>query len=150
MQDKRECAPKPAPAQTPMPPMEACQTRRADTRDTLHALAKDVHSVTAHSQVLQDNSRRTLEAVRATRARSRLLERPQDLRMTVPEACRIVGVCERTLRLTLREPEIAERAQEGTRKVGTFYKTVPLLPPDLVDDLHLRFAQKKKRSQVVE
>jgi len=135
---------KPEPAQAPVTSMDAQRQRHAKSRDTLHALAKDVQSVTAHSQVLQEKSRRTLNATRAARVHSPVIPAPQDLCLTVPEASRVLGVCERTLRLTLREPEIAARAQEGTRKVGTFYKTILLLPADLVNDLHLRFTRNKK------
>ncbi len=145
MQDKPDSASEPEPAQTPTTPRKARRLRHGESRDTLYALAKDLQNVTAHSQVLHDQAQRTLDAVRATRARAAVPSPPQDLRLTVPEACRIIGVCERALRLSLREPALAARTQEGTRKAGTFYKTLQLLPPDLVDDLQLRFSQTKKR-----
>lgn len=144
MQDKRDDGSSPEPAQTPTTPMQAQQKRHTDNRDALHALAKDAQNVAAHSLILQERSRRTLDAARAIHARSRDLECPQDPRMTVPEACHLVGICERTLRLTLREPALAARVQQGTRKAGTFYKAIQLLPPDLVEELQLRFAPKKK------
>lgn len=116
--------------------------RHADNQDALHALAKDMHNVTAHSQALRERTRRTISAARATRAHP--ADRLQDPRLTVPEACRLVGVCERTLRVALRAPALAARVEQGTRKVGTFYKAVLLLPPDLVDDLQLHFPANKK------
>lgn len=147
MKPKPLSGPAPELDQPPPAPMEAPRPRRADTRDTLHALAKDVQSVTAHAQVLHEQARHAIDAARATRARAAVSNRPQDMRLTVPEACRLVGVCERTLRVALREPGLAARLQEGTRKVGTFYKAVQLLPPALVDDLQLRYAQKKNGNQ---
>lgn len=140
MQDNPELSPEFNPAHFSPTPMETQKRRYASARDTLHALAKGLHNVAAKSQALQDQSRRTIDASRATRAHARLLERPQDPRLTVPEACRIVGVCERTL----REPALAARVEQGTRKVGTFYKDVLLLPPDLVDDFQLHIPTNKK------
>lgn len=141
MQNKPPRSPSPKNAHPLPTPMEAQQMRHAGTRDTLHALAKDLHNVAAHSQALQDQSWRTIDASRATRAHP--ANRLQDPRLTVPEACRLVGVCERTLRVALREPALAARLEQGTRKVGTFYKDVLLLPPDLMDDLQLHFPAKK-------
>ncbi len=115
--------------------------RHADNPDALHALAKDVHNVAARSEALRERTRRTISAARATRAHP--ADRLQDPRLTVPEACRLVGVCERTLRAALREPALAACVEQGTRKVGTFYKDVLLLPPDLMDDLQLHFPAKK-------
>ncbi len=109
--------------------------RHADNPDALHALAKDMHNVTAHSEALRERTRCTISATRAHPA-----DCLQDPRLTVPEACRLVGVCERTL----REPALGARVEQGTRKVGTFYKDVLLLPPDLVDDLQLHFPTNKK------
>ena len=70
-----------------------------------------------------------------------------DCLLTVPQASRHIGVCERTLRHALREPAVADQVLHGSRKVGTFYKTVQLLPPTLVAHLAARL-KKQKRSAV--
>lgn len=65
------------------------------------------------------------------------------LLLTIPEAARQFHMSERTLRLVLAEPDLQARLIERTRKVGIYYKFIPLLPPDLVALLSARFAGSK-------
>jgi len=48
------------------------------------------------------------------------------------------------LRLILGEPELQAQRIERTRKVGIYYKFIPLLPPDLMASLKARFAGPKE------
>ena len=56
------------------------------------------------------------------------------------QACKLLGVSERTLRRVLAEPEQAARLVAQTRQVGGRVREVRLLPVALIDDLRARFA----------
>ena len=63
--------------------------------------------------------------------------------LTIPEAARRFQVSERILRLILEEPDLQAQLIKRTRKVGIYYKFIPLLPPDLMASLTARFAGPK-------
>ena len=63
--------------------------------------------------------------------------------LSIPEAARRLQVAERALRHVLTEPDLEARLVERTRKVGIYYKFIPLLPPDLMADLPARLADRK-------
>lgn len=131
----------PITAPTPLQP----SVPHGAAHDTLHALAKDLRSVTRRSQALHEQAQRAKDTARALCAR--LLAPPPpalDLRLTVPQACLAIGICERTLRIVLRETGMPARTEQARRKAGTFYKNVLLLPPDLVEELRMRFLPKQR------
>lgn len=63
--------------------------------------------------------------------------------LSIPEAARRLQVAERALRHVLAEPDLEARLVERTRKVGIYYKCIPLLPPDLMADLPARLAGRR-------
>ena len=106
------------------------------------ALVKDASALThqaAHLKVRAAETR--AESQKARGSASSALS--SSLLLSVPEAARRLQVTERALRHVLTEPDLAARLVERTRKVGIYYKFIPLLPPDLMADLPARLVGRK-------
>ncbi len=126
-----DCSPGPA-------GLDTLRARLEDSQDTAAVLAKDASQVKSHARALRAQSTRA--RADACQIRQAL---PPDTLLSVTQAAAVLGICERTLRAWLHEPGNAPRVCEGTRKAGTFYKPVQLLPPDLIQDLAQRAAKLK-------
>jgi len=109
------------------------------------ALAKDAATLSRQAAVLKANAAGARAASQAARGAVCPADAPPALSplLTIPEAARHLHVAERALRLTLAEPDLHERLIERTRKVGIYYKFIPLLPTDLMADLPARLPDRK-------
>jgi len=109
------------------------------------ALAKDAAALSRQAAVLKARAAETRAASRAARTSGDSDCVPSVLSplLTIPEAARHLRVAERALRLILAEPDLHERLVERTRKVGIYYKFIPLLPTDLMADLPARLPDRK-------
>ena len=58
--------------------------------------------------------------------------------LTVAQACKVLGISERTLRRILREPEMAARIQAKDRQTRTGLRRSSLLTPELVSEIAIR------------
>jgi len=102
------------------------------------ALTKDAAALSRHAAILKAKAAETRAASQAMRGLGDAECAPLAPLLTIPEAARQLHVAERTLRLILAEPDLHERLIERTRKVGIYYKFIPLLPTDLMADLTAR------------
>ena len=120
---------------------EAVQTSHA----AAIALTKDAAALSRQSAVLKARAAETRAASQAARASGAFDSAPGALSplLTIPEAARQLHVAERALRVVLAEPDLHERLVERTRKVGIYYKFIPLLPTDLMADLPARLPDRK-------
>ena len=119
---------------------EAVKARLGDSLAAARELAKDAALLARQSRMLQERSRRAVAEAR----RLRDAPEPPPAPITVSAACRRVGVCERTLRHVLEEPEVKARVLHRNHRVGIYCRYTLLLPPDLVADLVVRFAAQKQ------
>ncbi len=113
-----------------------------ETQTAAKALVKDASALVhqaAHLKARAAEARAESQELRALT--SHALAPP--LLLSIPEAARHLHVAERALRHVLTEPDLEARLVERTRKVGIYYKFIPLLPPDLVADLPDRLAGRK-------
>ena len=106
------------------------------------ALTKDAAALSRQAAVLKARAAETRAASQAARSSGDSDCAPSPL-LTIPEAARQLHVAERALRLILAEPDLHERLVERTRKVGIYYKFIPLLPTDLMADLSARLPDRK-------
>lgn len=115
-----------------------------ESRAAAKALTKDaaLSRQAAHPQEAAEMRRESQEA--RAQARQPYSSLPPSLLLTIPEAARRFEVAERTLRLVLAEPDLQARLVEQTRKVGIYYKFIPLLPPDLMESLRAGFADQNR------
>lgn len=67
--------------------------------------------------------------------------------LTVAEACKVLGVSERTLRRVLKQPGIQARLQAENRQGRGKYRYVLSIPPDVLADLRVLFLDGKQASQ---
>ena len=118
----------------------AIQAGLAESRTAAQEVTKDAVHLTQQARVLCERSAQA--RAQAQNLRSGCPPGPPPL-ITVSMACRRFGVCERTLRRVLEEPDIQARLLHQNHRVGIFYRYTLLLPPDLVDDLAARFAAKR-------
>ncbi len=123
------------------PARAAIRAKVQENQAASRELAKDANQLSHQSRVLRD--RAALARAEARRLRAGHAAPAPALSVTVPTACLHLGVCERTLRRVLLEPDIQERVLYHNRRNGIFYRYTLLLPPDLMDDLAVRFAEKK-------
>ena len=122
----------------------------ADTQAAAKELVKDAAALAHQSAILQERAARSrAEAQQARRQAQAIRPPPAGCLCTIPEAARRLHVAERTLRHALEEPALNARLIERTRKVGIFYKFLPLLPPDLVSDLSAHFAARRPHAPSV-
>lgn len=122
---------------------EAVQESQAAAK----ALTKDAAALSrqaAHLQARAAEARAAAQEARAQAGQPHSFLLPS-LLLTIPEAARHLQVPERTLRVVLAEPDLQAQLIERTRKVGIYYKFIPLLPPDLMDSLNLRFEGRKNK-----
>ena len=115
-----------------------------ETQAAARELLKDAASLSQQSTVLQARAAQARADAESSRIQAQQLRAnlPSDPLLTIPEAARHLHVSERILRRVLSEPILHARLIERTRKVGIYYKFLPLLPPDLVADLTVHFAEK--------
>lgn len=113
-----------------------------ETQAAARELLKDAASLAHQAAVLQARAAKARADAESHRTQAQQLRAnlPSDLLLTIPEAARRLQVSERTLRRVLSEPVRHARLVERTRKVGIYYKFIPLLPPDLMADLSAHFA----------
>ena len=109
------------------------------------ALTKDAAALSRQAAILKARATETRAASQAARTLGDSDFVPNVLSplLTIPEAARQLHVAERALRLILAEPDLHERLIERTRKVGIYYKFIPLLPTDLMADLTARLPDRK-------
>ena len=120
---------------------EAVQTSQAAAK----ALVKDAAALTHQAALLKARAAEARAVSQEARAQANRAHAflPTSLLLTIPEAARQLHITERALRHVLTEPDLQARLVERTRKVGIYYKFIPLLPPDLMADLPAHFADKK-------
>ena len=112
---------------------EAVQAGQAASK----AIMKDASALVHQAARLKARAAETRAESQEARAQANPpLSSP--LLLSIPEAARHLHVAERALRHVLTEPELEARLVERTRKVGIYYKFIPLLPPDLMADLTAR------------
>jgi len=63
-----------------------------------------------------------------------------DTLLSVAQACRVLGVSERTLRRILREPEMAAKIQAKDRQTRTGLRRSSLLSPELLNEISQRLS----------
>ena len=121
--------------------IEAVRTSHAAAK----ALTKDAAALSHQSALLKAKAAEMCVTSQETRAQARLAQTASspDSLLTIPEAARQFRVSERTLRLILEEPDLQAQLIERIRRVGIYYKFIPLLPPDLMASLTARFAGPK-------
>ena len=131
---------------------DTIKARLQENQAAARELTKDAALLTSQARVLRDRNARTRAEARLLREQrtADVIASPPDpnppgMLITVSTACRRFGVCERTLRHVLQEPDIQERVLYRNHRAGIFYRYTLLLPPDLVDDLAARFAAKRGR-----
>ena len=114
------------------------------------ALTKDAATLSRQAAILKARAAEARAASQETRAASQETRAvasrdspPAADLLTIPEAARRLQVAERALRLILAAPDLHERLVERTRKVGIYYKFIPLLPTDLLADLPARLPDRK-------
>ena len=108
-------------------------------------MAKDAAQMKRQAAALRARAARAQTEAQEARLQAQQIRSalPAALLLTIPEAARRLHVAERTLRTLLTAPEHQARLIEQTRKIGIYYKFVPLLSPDLIGDLISHFAAKK-------
>ena len=117
---------------------EAVQASQSDSK----ALMKDAAALVRQAALLKARAAETRAEAQEARALAGHSSPPAPL-LSIPEAARLLHVAERALRHVLTEPDLEARLIERTRKVGIYYKFIPLLPPDLMADLPARLPDRK-------
>ena len=130
---------------------EECQRLKSAVEASLTAakeLTKDAAQLGHQAAVLKSRAAEARVEAQEIRARtySTRADSPQTF-LSIPEAAHALHVAERTLRHILEEPTLNARLIERTRKVGIYYKFIPLLSPDLMVDLAEHLAAKKPREK---
>ena len=119
---------------------DALKARLEEAQTTAKALAKDAAALQRQAAALKARAARSQGEARVLRASPP--EETAKALWTVPEACRHLHVAARTLRAVLAAPPFQARLIERTRKVGIYYKFVPLVSADLMADLTAHFTFK--------
>ena len=125
----------------------AVKAKIGESQAAARELVKDSALLASQARVLRERAARTRAEARRLRERQAFDALPEAARppLTVSAACRLCGVCERTLRKVLLEPDLQARVLFRNILVGIFYRHTLLLPPDLVADLVARFDDKSER-----
>lgn len=118
-----------------MPAPEALRQAAQDAQAAAREVVKDAGALSRQSSALREDARHAREDSRNSPRRA-----APAAPLTVPEAARSLCISERVLRRALAEPGLSARLVERTRKIGIYYKTLPLVPLDLLADLSVRLS----------